>query len=795
MRPYTPCGCFVWMLLGFWYRGHRRMRTLDRYVIRETVMPFLLALAVLTFLFAISPMMDRAQLLLTAGAPARTIVYLLINLLPQALGITLPMALLIGLLMALGRLSADRESVAFLACGVSLWRLLRPAIGLSVVVGLATLWVMIEGIPQGNRTFQQGIASLVAEKSAADIKPGVFYEGFPGKVLYVQGIRKDGTWERVLLAADNGQGLPTLALANEGQLVMDKDAARVEIILRGVTQTMPGAEPGVYVVSGGIASQQISIDPKQVYGQPNIGLGMQEMTIRELREEIALNIKNNESTHGAVILIHQKFSFPVACLVMGILAVAVGVHTRKDGKFASFALGLALIFVYYVLMIVFGSMAKSQQFPAAWARWVPNIVLGAASLWLMWWRSSDAERSVSFALPQKLLARFQRTDGDRRAATVSTWNRPILVIRFPKLGLPWPRLVDSYLMRRYINVLGLAFVALLVLFYVSTIVDLSDKLFKSHVTTTMFLSFLWYSTPQIIYFVIPIAVLVAVLVSIGGLAKTNELTVLRACGVSLYRLAVPLVLLGAVWSGVLFGLEEYVLAASNKQKSAVEDVIKQRPSHLLGLANRHWLVGTGNRVYYYTQYDKASRSFVGLSVYDILPNPYRVIRHTYAPQVVATRNGWVADGGWKQEFPRSGVSRREVFKTRRLQLDPAKYFETDAVDAQAMTVGQLRKHVSQLKTSGLSVGTYEVDMHRKIAFPLMAIVMTLIALPFGVTTGKRGAMYGIGLAIALAFTYQIAFTAFGYLGAASLLPAAVAAWAPNVLFLAGASYLLLSVRT
>lgn len=769
------------------------MRTLDRYVIRETLMPFLLALTVLTFLFAVSPMMEKAQVLLTAGAPASTVVFLLINLLPQALGITLPMALLIGLLMALGRLSADRESVAFLACGVSLWRLLRPALLLSVVVGLATLWVMIEGIPQGNRTFVQGIANLVAEKSAADIKPGVFYEGFPGKVLYVQGVRKDGSWERVLLAVNNAQGLPSMALANEGQLVMDRAAARVEIVLRGVTQTMPGAEPGVYVVSGGVESQQISIDPKEVYGQPSIGLGMQEMTIRELREEIALNIKNHESTHGAVILIHQKFSFPVACLVMGILAVAVGVHTRKDGKFASFALGLALIFVYYVLMIVFGSLAKSQQFPAAWARWVPNVVLGAAAIWIMWWRSSDAERSVSFTLPQRLLSRFQRSTAGQ--PVVSKWDRPVLVIRFPEIGLPWPRLVDSYLVRKYVNVLALAFVALLGLFYVSTIVDLSDKLFKSHVTTSMFLSFLWYSTPQIIYFVIPVAVLVAVLVTIGGLAKTNELTVLRACGVSLYRLAVPLVILGAVWSGVLFGLEEYVLAASNKQKSAIEDVIKERPSHLLGLANRHWLVGTGGRVYYYTQYDKGSRAFVGLSVYDILPNPYRVTRHTYAPQVVATRNGWQASGGWKQEFPKSGISRREVFQSRRLPLDPPRYFETDAVDAQAMTVGQLRRYVNQLKTSGLSVGNYEVDMHRKVAFPLMAIVMTLIALPFGVTTGKRGAMYGIGLAIALAFTYQIAFTAFGYLGAAALLPAAVAAWAPNVLFLAGASYLLLSVRT
>jgi len=149
-------------------------KILDRYVVRETVAPFLMALAVFTFLFAVRPMMDNAQALLTKGVPVGTVIYLLANLLPQALGITLPMALLIGLLMALGRLSADRETVAFLACGVSLWRLVRPALLMSAAVGLATLWVMIDGIPAGNKAFVQVTTNLIAERSAQEIKPGQF---------------------------------------------------------------------------------------------------------------------------------------------------------------------------------------------------------------------------------------------------------------------------------------------------------------------------------------------------------------------------------------------------------------------------------------------------------------------------------------------------------------------------------------------------------------------------------------------------------------------------------------------
>jgi lipopolysaccharide export system permease protein len=345
--------------------------------------------------------------------------------------VTLPKAFLIGILIAHGRLSADRETVAFLACGVSLWRMLRPAVIMSGIVGLITLYVMIEAIPAGNRTFISVTMNLLAERSAQEIKPGVFYEGFPGKVLYVAAVRADGTWERVMLASSRDQGLPTLALADEGQLVVDRDANRVEIILRGVSRQMPGAEPGVYDSAPRIGEEKYSINPQDVFPRVEIVPGIREMTIAELRVEEAEKIRLHaidpkESPHPAIIAIHQKFSFPVACLVMGLLGVALGVHTRKDGKFASFALGLALIFVYYGLMTIFESLTKSQKFPAEWARWVPNLVLGPAALVIIWWRSRNAERSVRLKLPGFLAKRFA-PEIDEASPVARQQGRPVVV--------------------------------------------------------------------------------------------------------------------------------------------------------------------------------------------------------------------------------------------------------------------------------------------------------------------------------------------------------------------------------
>src|SRR5690606_14969579 len=112
--------------------------------------------------------------------------YLLMTLLPQALGITIPMAFLTGLLMALGRLSGDRETVALLACGVSPLRLLRPVMALAVAAGAVNMYLLVQLVPDANQRFREETFRLLQQQGENDIRPGVFFEGFPGKVIYVR---------------------------------------------------------------------------------------------------------------------------------------------------------------------------------------------------------------------------------------------------------------------------------------------------------------------------------------------------------------------------------------------------------------------------------------------------------------------------------------------------------------------------------------------------------------------------------------------------------------------------------
>ncbi len=130
-----------------------------------------------------------------------------------------------------------------------------------------------------------------------------------------------------------------------------------------------------------------------------------------------------------------------------------------------------------------------------------------------------------------------------------------------------------------------------------------------------------------------------------------------------------------------------------------------------------------------------------------------------------------------------------------LALEPADYFMTEQPDAERMNYRQLRGYIGELRVSGFNVVPYTVALQRKLSFPFVTIVMTLLAVPFAVTTGRRGALYGIGVGIVLAITYWLLFSLFAAIGTAGLITPVLAAWAPNILFVVVGAYLLLTVQT
>ena len=782
---------------GAWYRQTAKaMKTLDRYLIRETLGPFALALALFTFLLWVQPMLKTAEVLIAKGAPMGTIAYMLATLLPQALGITVPMAFLAGVVMALGRFSGDREAVAMMACGVSPARLIRPMMLLAAVAGGATLYVLIWLMPDANQSFRDVLFQLTKKMATEDVRPGLFYEGFTGKAILIGGREPDGTWTKVMIADTTVSGQPSIQLAERARLVGDESVRLVNIVESNVTSYRTLKNEDGYEVQQS-AEEVAHIDPKSVFGDgetPNRGFN--EMTIAQLDAQAATKVAAGMSPHNEIMFKQQRFSFPLACLVFAIMGVALGVTTRKDGKLAGFAIGIVVIMAYYGIMTFFEGRTKGGQFPAVWARWMPNIVLGVIGLGLLWWRSQGARRPPAISVPPWLAAWWPGTVVSPAGAGPGNNKKIVLVIRFPAFSIPRPRLMDIYVSRRYIRTSLLAFTGLLALYYIGEFIELSEKISKGQATMPMVAQYFYYATPKFVYIVIPLATLVAVLTTLGGLTRTNELTVLRACGTSLYRTALPMLVLGLMLSGLLFALEDRVIAQSERRAEELRNTIRDRPQRTFNAANRSWSIKDGT-LYHYAVFETRTRTLHQLSVFETSPEPYRLKSHTFARQVVYKDGAWTAYDGWIRTFDDNGRVKRTAFKERPLELqaqEPAD-FGTEQIDAAFMSYGELREYIDRLDQSGFSIAEQKVELERKIAFPFVTLVMTLIAIPLGVTTGRRGALYGIGLAVVLAVAYLLTSSLFIAFGSATLLPAVLAAWATNILFAAAALTMLFTVRT
>ena len=350
-----------------------------------------------------------------------------------------------------------------------------------------------------------------------------------------------------------------------------------------------------------------------------------------------------------------------------------------------------------------------------------------------------------------------------------------------------------YISREYLRLILIGLLGLLAIFYISTFIDLADKLFRGETTWATLGRFFYFRTPQFVYYVIPLAALLSVLVTFGLLSRSSELSVMKACGISLYRIAAPLLLLSIMWSGVLFGLEQQILARANQRADALDSQIRGRAPRTTNPLNRRWLIARDGAVYHYSYYDAQHESLQNLFVYRPRPDAWELESLMFTPQATFSGEQWVGKNGWQQQFGSRG--RWDAFPTRALALETPDYFETDQPIAEMMTVPQLKHYIDELSASGFNVVPLSIELQKKLAFPFVTVVMTLLAIPFGMTTGKRGTLYGIGIGIVLALSYWIVGGAFAAVGKAGILSPVMAGWAPNILAAGSAAYLLLTART
>lgn len=798
------------------------MRRLDRYVLNETLGPLGLGFLVYTFILLLKFLFQSAEMIIRRGLPSSTVGELLAYTLPNIVVLTIPMALLFGILIAIGRLASDSELVAMRSCGVSLFALYRPILLLSGALALINGYLTLSLLPSGNHALQQLRLEIITRTVSQQVEPRVFYSEWPGRVLYVFEVPPGGKiWHGVFLAESIPGQQNEVFVAEHGEVRLADNGEKVVLHLENAVQhTLDFNRPQRYQTSRypklDLVLQDQFTSSKRA--QLSASRGLRELGWKDLKRAERDPSLPIEQRRLARVEMHKRFAIPAACLVFGLLALPLGFNNRRGGKSSGFALSIGVILFYYVLLNQGEESARIGKISASLAMWLPNLLLSALSIYLLVRSNRDLPvfspaitHWPGWARLRRILRRllYRLRSGRRKAAAPGTASIAApasptgtirvaggLVVRLPRLRLRFPNILDRYVLRVFVGVFLMVLLSGIALSVIADLSENLDDVLKNRPPAWMVFDYYKFLSLQISYDIAPIVVLVTTLIVFSLLARTNEVTACKALGVSLFRLAVPAIAASLLISALCGLLETEVLAASNQRVSQLRDRIHGRTTpRSVRRADQQWLIGEGRYVYNYLNYDPRSEALQRLQVFEF-NDRYQLIARLVAASAKHTGTGWVFTDGWARSFAGFETGYQPFKGPVKVDLpeEPA-YFAAEMRRPNEMTYGELVDYVRELKASGQAVPELEVSLHNKIAFPVASLVMALVGLPFSFRLERKGALYGLGVALALGMFFIGVFAFFRTLGQVGVFPPAVAVWSPAAIFSLLAAYLFLGVRS
>jgi len=773
------------------------MRILDRYIVREVFRHALLGLIVFTFVFFVPQLVRLMGFFVRHSGSGGQIFKLFLCIFPGVFVFTVPMATLIGVLLGLGRMSADSEIIALTALGIGRRRILLPVGVLALTGGIVTLIMTVWLGPLALHTFRATETSLIASQVSFQLQPRVFEER-PRLVLYINDVTASGTqWHGVFLAETGGENGSRVTLAENAIVIAEPKEGKLQLHLQGgTTHEFSREDADHYSVTA--------------FGQSDWPLevsGLVPSEPRQLnnaeRSVVALYHDRGAGWREARVELHRRFAFPMACFAFALIAVPLGAQPRRGGRAAGSLLAVVLIAAYYLLSVMGAGLARQGSVSPAAGIWIADAVLAAIGLALLprmeqFRGESQWLRPSSFLKARRRLFRRRRARSRAAVANGSNGERAAHELSEPSSG-SFPRLLDLYLVRRFLSYFVLLMAAFIFLFETFTFFELLDDIARHRVPFLIVVDYFRYLAPYLFYELAPLGALVAVLVTLGIMSKNNEIVAIKASGISLYRLAAPLLLAGLGLTATMMLLDDTYLPYANQRQDALRNQIKGKPPQTYTQPQR-WIFGENNKIYNYDLFDPSQNLFGGLTVLEIDPRDFQLRRRIFATRArwSESQKVWVLEGGWVRDFSDGTIVKYEKLPpvTSLPELvEPPSYFNREVRQAFQLSWRELSVYIEGLHRAGFDVSNLTVQWHRKLAFPIIAPVIMLMAIPFAFLVGTRGALGGVALGVAIGIVYWSLAELLQAMGGVGQLPPLVAAWSPDIIFFFFGLYFFLQMPT
>jgi LPS export ABC transporter permease LptG len=531
--------------------------------------------------------------------------------------------------------------------------------------------------------------------------------------------------------------------------------------------------------------------PAQQHGKP-----AKEMSTSELRVRAA--DRKLPDWLDAKIELNTRLALPPACLMLALVGVPLGVAARRGSKSSGYVTGVFLaFFCYWLAFLSLTRLAQQRTLPVEVALWLPNAVFGIVGLIFVARLERPGDRDIVGAFRNAVLSLYTRVQSIfvTAAPHAEAEKGRSLSRRWPVL----PQLVDMYVLSGFLKYFVLWLATFVFLAQVYNFFELLGDIVAHKIPLSTVFTYLFFLAPKLIYDFLPISVLVAVLVTYGIMTKNNEITAFKACGVSLFRLAMPVLLLSAVFGVALFAFDFYYVPQANVKQDALRNLIKGKAPQTYLRPDRKWIFGNGSRIFYYRVFDKDEAVMGGVSVYELDPKTFHLTRWISADRAEwkPAINSWIFQNGWVRDFKDTGAGafRRYQAETFSELTETPNWFLKEVVLDTQMNFIDLERYIAELKQSGFDTVKLQVRYFRKFSVPLFALIMAMLAVPFSFLVGNRGAMAGIGMSLGVMVAYEGIGTLLEKMGDVAQLPPALAAWSPDALFALTGLYLLLRMRS
>jgi LPS export ABC transporter permease LptG/LPS export ABC transporter permease LptF len=770
------------------------VRLFTRYIWSEVISHALLGGALFTFILFMKYIGQLLEMAARNSASMGSVLKIFLFMLPNTLSLTIPMAVLVGVLLGLSRLAADSEITAMRAVGIGVWFFVRVVSVIAIFGWGISLFNSLYLAPKATAALLRIEDSLKNEQASFQVEPRVFYEDFKNYVLYVQDIRA-GTgasrWQRVFLADLSDPADPKVTTAEDAVVANGPNRTLLMRLRNGTEHELVSANGGPqYQVSTFLQSEL----PLTIGQQSDTHIGHNDIPMLAMSNQALYEHSRAPGGKLYLIELHKRFAYPAACLVLMLIGIPLGLSSRRGGKSTGFVVTIALVFIYYSLSLTGVSLAREGKLPVFVGVWAANMLFAFFGLLLL---QQMAVRGAG--LGSYFAGIFSRF---KAPALPTPRNKPVAEHSHERGR--FPLILDDYVLRQFLGTFALVLVSFVLLLLVFTFFELLGDIIRNRTPLVTVGDYLINLTPSMIYNITPLGVLVAVLVTFGIFTRTNELTAMKATGISLYRVMIPIIAVAALLAIALFLFDQSYLPSANRRQEALRSVIKGRPAQTFLRPDQKWIFGKQEpgkpgRIFYYQFFDPDRDRFANITVFEFDPENFSMTRRIFASSAhwEAPVQQWVFENGWERRFDGEAVSSYSPF---RLQSFPEiaegpQYFKKEALQSQEMSFGELERYIRDLRQSGFETKPLSIQLNTKLAYPLVTLVMAVLAIPFALSMGKRGSLTGIAAAIGVAIAYWMVKGTFEQLGNVNFLPTLLAAWSPDILFGLAGAYLLLRTPT